>query len=373
MKITNLKPIKILDSRGEETLEVRLETNQGIASACVPQGKSRGKYEAASVLADEAIKSIKEKILPQIKKKEIGSQKELDDFLLELDGSENKSNLGANAILGISLAFARVFSRSQNKKLCQYIAELLGREVTDFDNMWLLFNMINGGAHAPSGPQIQEYLLILRFKNGKGIWQAKDIYHKLGEKLKTGVGDEGGYIIEEKDDEKPLEIIFQTIQEMDLANEVRLGLDIAASQLDRELDVLPLIKKYNLLYVEDPFPEEEWEKFKDLKEKINKDNLIVGDDLTVSNPDRIKQAVEKEAIDGVIIKPNQIGTLSETLEAIKTAYKNNLEVIVSHRSGETCDPFIADLAVGCGAWGFKAGATRGGERTAKYNRLLTII
>ena len=374
MKISNIKPIKILDSRGEETIKVTIETDKAIASACIPQGKSTGKYEAVSLPADKAIENIKKRISPQLVEREINSQQELDQLLLKLDNSEDKSNLGANAILGVSLAFARAFSRSQNKKLYQYIGELLKKEPTEFNDMWLLFNIINGGAHSPTKrPQIQEYLILLKFKNGEGIWQATEIHHKLKEKLKIGVGDEGGFVVKEMDNEKPLEIISQTIQEANLGGKVRLGLDVAASQFDKDLDILSLIKKYNLLYVEDPLSEEEWKKFRDLKEKIKGDSLIVGDDLTVSNPKRIKKAVEENSIHGVIIKPNQIGTLSECLEAIKTAQENNLKVIISHRSGETCDPFIADLAVACGAWGFKAGAPYGGERVAKYNRLLAII
>jgi len=373
MKISNIKPIKILDSRGEETIAVILQTDKGIASACVPQGKSKGKNEAVSLPADEAIKNIEKKISPKIIGKKVNSQQELDKLLLELDGTKDKSRLGANAILGISLAFARVFSRSQNKKLYQYIAELLEKKLDKSNDLWLLSNVINGGAHAPYGPKIQEYLILLKFENGQGVWKAREIYHKLGEKLKAGVGDEGGFLINEQDNEKPLQIISEVINELGMMRQVRLGLDVAASQLDKNSDISSLMKKYNLFYVEDPLGEEDWDGFKKLKQKTKgTDWLIIGDDLTVSNPKRIEQAVKEQAIDGVIIKPNQIGTLSETLEAIKVAQKNNLKVIVSHRSGETCDPFIADLAIGCDAWGLKAGAPRGGERTVKYNRLLKI-
>jgi len=374
MKISNIKPIKILDSRGEETIGVTIQTKKGFASAFVPQGKSKGKYEAISLPVDKAIENIEKKISPRIIGKEINSQQELDQLILELDGTEDKSNLGANAILGISLAFARAFSRSQNKKLHQYIAELLEKNPNEINDLWLLSNVINGGAHAPYGPEIQEYLILLKLKNGEGVLKASKIYHKLREKLKTGVGDEGGLLINEQDNEKPLEIISKVINELGMMRQVRLGLDVAASQLNKNLDILSLMKKYNLFYIEDPLGEEDWDGFKKLKQKTKgTDWLIVGDDLTVSNPKRIKQAVKKQAVDGVIIKPNQIGTLSETLEAIKTAQENNLKVIISHRSGETCDPFIADLAVGCNAWGFKAGAPHGGERVVKYNRLLKII
>ncbi len=374
MKIKKVKAIKILDSRGEQTIKVTLETNKGIASACIPQGKSTGKYEAVSVSADQAVKNINQKIFPRIKNKEIEIQQELDKALIHLDGTKNKSKLGANAILGISLAFARAYSRSNNKKLYQYIAELLNKKISDFNNLWLLFNMINGGVHAPHGPEIQEYLVLLKFNHGQGIWQAKTIYQKLKEKLNSGAGDEGGLLITEKNNEKPLEIISETLNELGLSHQSRLGLDIAASQLNQDIDVVSLMKKYNLLYVEDPCGEDNWRAFKKLKEKTKKtDWLIIGDDLTVSNPKRIKKAIKKKAVDGIIIKPNQIGTLSEVLEAIKIAQGEGLKVIISHRSGETCDPFIADLAVGSQAWGLKAGAPQGGERVAKYNRLLDII
>ncbi len=374
MKIKNIKAIKILDSRGEETIKVTLETNKGVGSACVPQGKSTGKHEAVSVSADQAIENINKKILPKIRNKKVKNQQEIDKALIHLDGTKNKSRLGANTILGISLGFARVYSRSENKKLYEYIAELLNKQVSDFNNLWLLFNMINGGVHASQGPEIQEYLTLLKFNHGQGIWQAKTIYQKLREKLTYGTGDEGGFLILDKNNEKPLEILLETLKELGLYNQSRLGLDVAASQLNQEVDIFSLMKKYNLLYVEDPCEEDNWKAFKNLKQKTKQtDWLIVGDDLTVSNPKRIKKAIKKQTIDGVIIKPNQIGTLTETLEAIKIAQGKGLKVIISHRSGETCDPFIADLAVGAQAWGLKAGAPRGGERIAKYNRLLTIV
>ena len=380
--IKNIKAIKILDSRANPTLKVILETDRGIFSSCAPQGKSKGKYEAVSLPAETAVKNINGVILPELKNKKIESQEELDKLLIELDGTENKSKLGANAILGISLSFARVLARAERKKLYQYLFEKYGKLFSqEFSSkMWLLFNFINGGAHSPSGPDIQEYLVLIPFNNGKGVWAASKIYNRLKEKFKKGVGDEGGFIIEEKNNEKPLQIISQILDETGMKGEVRLGMDVAYSQFKNKQSLkefksflMHLIEKYNLLYIEDPFDEDNWTEFRDLKNEFGKDTLIVGDDLTVSNPSRIKTAIDKDAINGIIIKPNQIGTLTETLNAIKLAYENDIKVIISHRSGDTCDDFIADLAVGINAWGLKSGAPRGSERCSKYNRLLEIL
>ena len=380
--IKDIKAIKILDSRANPTLKVILETDKGIFSSCVPQGKSKGKYEAISLPAEVAVRNINGIILPELRNKKIENQEELDELLIELDGTENKSKLGANAILGISLSFARVLAQAERKKLYQYLFEKYGKLFSqEFSSkMWLLFNLINGGAHSPSGPDIQEYLVLIPFNNGKGIWAASKIYNRLKEKFKKGVGDEGGFIIEEKNNEKPLQIISQILDETGMKGEVRLGMDVAYSQFKNKQSLkefksflMHLIENYNLLYIEDPFDEDNWTEFRDLKNEVGKDTLIVGDDLTVSNPSRIKTAIDKDAINGIIIKPNQIGTLTETLNAIKLAYENDIKVIISHRSGDTCDDFIADLAVGINAWGLKSGAPRGSERCSKYNRLLEIL
>ena len=379
--IKDIKAIKILDSRANPTLKVILETDKGTSFSCVPQGKSKGKYEAVSLPAELGIKNINEIILPELKNKKIESQEELDKLLIELDGTENKSKLGANAILGISLSFARILAQVEKKELYEYLFEKYGKSFFQGSSkMWLLFNFINGGVHSPSGPDIQEYLVLIPFNNGKGIWIASKIYNRLKEKLKKGVGDEGGFIIEEKNNEKPLQIISQILDETKTKDEVKLGMDVAYSQFKNKQSLkefksflMHLIEKYNLVYVEDPFDEDNWAEFKDLKNEVGKDTLIVGDDLTVSNPSRIKTAIDKDAINGIIIKPNQIGTLTETLSAIKLAYENDIKVIISHRSGDTCDDFIADLAIGVNAWGLKSGAPRGSERCSKYNRLLEIL
>ncbi|MBD3282157.1 MAG: hypothetical protein GF387_00925 [Candidatus Portnoybacteria bacterium] len=369
MKIKNIEAIKILDSRGEETVKIKIESSQGTASACVPQGKSTGSHEVKITSPEKAQEIIDKEIMSKIKDKEINTQEEIDKALLEIDHTKDKSMLGGNITLGISIAFSRIASRSQDKDLHKYLAELINE--TSETEINLLMNFINGGVHSPSGPSIQEYLLIIPFNQGQGLKKGVDLYKKLGQKLKTGTGDEGGYILKESSSEKPLEILKELLEENKETN-IRLGIDAAASKIQEEINMEDLIKKYNLLYIEDPLPEDDWDGFINLKKQLNENNLIIGDDLTVTNPERIEKAGKEKIIDGVIIKPNQIGTIWETIQAIKKANQYNLKTIISHRSGETCDTFIADLAVAANAWGFKSGAPRGSERNGKYSRLLYL-
>ena len=376
MKILFLKGIKILDSRGEETLKVVMKTDRGgWSSVSLPQGKSKGKKEVISLKVNESLKRIKE-IFSFLANKKISSQEQLDRLLLKLDGTENKRNLGGNTILGISLSLAKNFAQSRKQELYQYLKELIDKKEKISFNLKLLFNLINGGLHSPSGPSIQEYLLLTNLDKGRGIWLASKIYHSLGKKLKAGLGDEGGFILRERDNELPLRLLKQIVKKINSSQKIRFGLDVAASNIKEKINILKLVEKYNLLYLEDPKKENNFAGFRKLREELKsqgKDTLVVGDDLTATNPQRIKRAIREKSIDGIIVKPNQIGSLTEAIEAIKIAKKNKLKVIISHRSGETCDNFIADLALASNAWGLKSGAPSRSERNSKYNRLLEIL
>ncbi len=408
MRITKIKAKEILDSRGRPTLEVTAFAGDIKASFGVPSGASKGKYEARELRdrtkeflgfgVKKAKKNIEKIIAPKLKGKDIFEQKKIDDILLKLDGSKNKKNLGANAIIGTSGAILKLAAKIKNKSLWQYIAEKYNFKP---QMPFLVMNFVNGGKHADSPLAFQEYQIILKTKKSvyKALNNAYLVFKNLERQIKKekintfGVGDEGGYVLPLKDNEKPLSFLLAAIKSTGLKNSknVFLGLDIAASSFYKKNKyilttktitkiqmlnyVFGLAKKYDLFYLEDPFEENDFETFKTLKEKLlstGKKTLIVGDDLTVTNASRIKKAIQKNAISAVLIKPNQIGTITETIEAIKLAKSNSLKTIISHRSGETNDDFIADLAVGTSSEGLKAGSICRGERLAKYNRLLKI-
>lgn len=384
-KIKGISAIKILNSRGEETIKVKVKSENHEASFAVPQGKSAGYHEAISLSSDAAINKIKEVIAPIIIGMEVDFQK-IDKVLIEKDGTAQKKSLGANAILGTSIAVAKLQAKIEKKLLFDFLSQFFKEQKGNFH---LLMNLINGGVHSFNGPPFQEYLIVLKGNTfAESIFLGARIYKEIGDALKTNIGDEGGYVPMERDVEFPLRLFTQIIQDKGFdKNKVSIGIDIAATQFfqdncyligDKEFTntelknfYLEILKKYNIEYLEDPFFEDDFEDFSLLKKECS-NCLIVGDDLTVTNTVHLKQAIEQESISGLIIKPNQIGTLSETIDTIKLAKENNIEVIVSHRSGDTNDFFISDLAVACGAWGLKSGAPARGERIAKYNRLLEI-
>ena len=388
-KISNVRGRKILNSRGIPTIEVEVEAEGVKGRASIPEGKSVGKYEAVSLPPEEAIENIKEKIAPAIIGKE-ANFKEIDGELIKMDGTENKSNLGANTILGISLACARVQAKLEKKSLFDFLSQFFSSEPKDRKeiDLTLLMNIVNGGMHAFGGPDIQEYHIVIKGENiEESIFLGAEIYREMRKFFKGNIGDEGGLVPRFNDNQFPLEAISRVIAEKQVRRKVRLGLDVAASQLfDGEkyklgqallspqalLEFyLRLSKKFDIVYLEDPFCEDDYNSFTILKEKIE-GCLIVGDDLTVTHFEKTKKAIEEEAISGIVVKPNQVGTLSEVIDLINFAQKKGIKVIISHRSGETNDSFIADLAVACGAWGIKTGAPARGEEVAKYNRLLEI-
>jgi len=408
-KIHSIKAREILDSRGNPTVEVDLETNLGIFRASVPSGASRGKYEAVELRDGgkryhgmgvlKAVRNVNEIITPKLKGKDVTRQKEIDELLIKLDGTENKSKLGANAICSVSMAVCRTGATTNNLPLYKYISQVYQRDPAALSLPLPCFNIINGGVHAGNELDFQEFMISPQQKTfSRNLQIASEIYHQLKEIIKQkyidlgiNVGDEGGFAPPVRVPEEALNLILEAAKNLGYQNKIKIILDVAASQFyakgtyktrigafSREgllKYYSDLIQKYPILALEDPFTEDDWEGWQKLKSNIKNQRskiIIIGDDLLATNPKRIKLAEEKKACNAVIIKMNQIGTITETIEAAKLAKSYGWKIIVSHRSGETCDDFVADLAVGIGADFIKTGAPARGERVAKYNRLLRI-
>jgi len=409
--IKTIKAQEILDSRGNPTVAVELITDFGIFQASVPSGASKGKYEAVELRDGgeryqgrgvlKAVKNVNEKIGPKLKGKDVRNQKKIDQILIELDGTKNKSKLGANAILPVSMAVCRAGAKAKNIPLWQHLKNQYDINSTAVRSVLSLptpcFNIINGGAHAGNELDIQEFMVVPQINTfKKALQQASEIYHTLREilikdfgRLAINVGDEGGFAPPLYHTQEALNLIMKAIKESNYREKTKIGLDCAASQffkkenykLDKTIFTgeglltfyQEIVKKYPILFIEDPFAEEDWQGWRKLKVKSEKLKvLIIGDDLLATNPMRMEMAKERNACNAAIVKPNQIGTVTETLEAAKLAKSFGWKIMVSHRSGETNDDFIADLAVGISADFIKSGAPARGERVAKYNRLLKI-
>lgn len=391
MKITKCHADKIKDSRNEDTLEVEICAGEICTKASVPAGKSTGSREVVALVANEAIKNVNEVIAPKLLEQEVNFI-EIDKFLLELDGTDNKAKLGANAMLGISIAVLKLEAQLTQQPLWRYIqlfgtpsAKNSGDNSGKFPRLFV--NVLNGGVHAGFNLPFQEYMFVLG--NGQNvagpIEQMKILFDQLGKKLeKDGRGfqwgDEGGFTFNSNQLEEPFGILSKLHNNLavDMASGVFfdndayhiLGQEYSSSELLNLYE--GLVKKFPIVSLEDPFSENDFESFAKLTERMGVDRLIVGDDLTTTNPQMIEKAIDEKLINTVLIKPNQIGTMSETLEAIKLTHQAGLKTIISHRSGETMDSFIADLAVGVGAYGIKTGAPSQLERMAKYDRLVEI-
>ncbi len=396
-KISAAKGVIINDSRGEKTIEVAILSGDIETKASVPSGKSRGKHEAKPAEPEKALQNL-DKIMRAAALKDFRNIREFDDFLLELDGTPDKRNLGANTTLALSVCFARLLAKEKNIPLY----EILNNESASASSFPRLFaNLINGGLHVDHDLNplpFQEYLVIPQAHDPDEslrsvfsfIESLKSILVSRG--AGERFGDEGGFVVSGVNPELGLEILDETRRIHD--GNVDFGIDAAASSLYSGKDGIYkwresgwnneelariykwIAKRYGLLSIEDPFDEdkeEEWIGFmRDLRDKEESDLWVVGDDLTVTNAERIKNAAEANAANAVIIKPNQRGTVSETIRAADLAKQFGWKVIVSHRSGETEDDFIADLAYGIGADGLKAGSPLRGERLVKYKRLIEI-
>jgi enolase len=399
--ITKILAEEIKDSRGNPTIKVTVWSGgaQGIFS--VPSGASTGAHEAHELRdsngkgVQNAIKKINNVIAPALIGKDILNQHEIDKIMIELDGTPNKDNLGGNSMIGVSVACAKAAAAALGVETYEHLrtlAEMKPSRKVPF----LYMNLINGGKHAKNNLAFQEYHIVSDTEN---VVEAVEIGIKIQNSLKKIIGkelgeeslvlgDEGGYAPQVSDIKKPLQFLNEAIKENNLEGKVMLALDVASSSFykdgkykvdgkevskDELLAIYnSLIKEFDLLSIEDPFDEESFGDFEDLKEN-NIGLFVVGDDLTVTNVSLLKKAIEHDSINAMIIKPNQIGTLTETLETMRLARENSIELIVSHRSGETMDDFIADIAFAFNCFGMKAGSPIKPERMVKYKRLEKII
>lgn len=403
-KIKSIRAREILNSKGQWTIEAEVETELGVFEASVPSGTSKGKYEAVEIECQKAVENIERIIAPELKGEDVTEQEKIDRILIDLDGTENKSKLGANTILAVSVALSRAGGCSAKLPLYSYISksyEVQPRQIMPLP----CFNVLNGGAHAGNDLDIQEFMVVPSSESfKKNLQVGVEIYQhlkrtlekKLG-KFAINVGYEGGFVPPIKKTKEALDLLMEAIKEAGYENKVNLGLDCAASEFCRngkynfegeklnEEKLLEfykeLIKKYPISFLEDPFSQDDWQSWQRFviglanhHDKVGGKStvLVVGDDLTVTSLKRMELAKKKNACNGVIIKPNQIGTVTETIKAVKLAKQFGWKVIVSHRSGDTGDNFISDLAVGINADFIKAGAPARGERVTKYNRLLRI-
>ncbi|MEA2006884.1 MAG: phosphopyruvate hydratase [Patescibacteria group bacterium] len=414
MKIQYIDAYEILDSRGNPTVEAKITTESGISSkASVPSGASTGTKEAIELRDGdkerfggkgvlEACKNIREKIMPAIKGIDVTEQWEIDKTMIELDGTENKSKLGANAILAVSLAVARSGAKYSHLPLWKYLRNSLRfKKDENYDFPVPLLNVINGGVHADSGLDVQEYMIIPSGIKGfaNRMRAGAELYHALRNRLaeqgfRVAVGDEGGFAPSLHSNEDALAQIANTVKSSnyELGKQVKIGMDVAASEFydkkkdlyDMKLDQKQLnskqmaelyekwIEDYHIELIEDPMSEFDWKGWTDFNKQSGDKITIVGDDLTVTNKKIVEEAHKKKAINSVLIKVNQIGSLSETAQCIQAARNHDMSIAISHRSGETEDTFIADLAVAATAEYVKFGAPARSERVSKYNRISKI-
>ncbi|HPL93065.1 MAG TPA: phosphopyruvate hydratase [bacterium] len=412
--IADVQARQILDSRGNPTVETKVVLTGGIsAKASVPSGASTGVHEACELRDKKqniyfgkgvlsAVNNVNKVIRKALLKKDVREQRALDKLMLSLDGTENKSKLGANAILSVSLACARAGALASGLPLYRYLREIFGIKGKKYILPIPSFNILNGGKHADNNLDFQEYMLFPagvksaaeQVRAGAEIFQ--QLKHLLNKKnLVTSVGDEGGFAPSLKNNEEALEIISQAVKNAgwQLGKEIFFALDPAASEFyDGKKYVLKgekkgglslsgaemikywqkLIDKYPIISIEDGLAEDDWPAWQDLTYQLGDEIQLVGDDLLVTNVERLQKAIDSGVANAILIKVNQIGSLSETIDAILLAQKHEYGVMISHRSGETPDDFIVDLAVATNAGQLKSGSLSRGERIAKYNRLMEI-
>ena len=379
-KISKVEANKILDSRNQETIEVKITTDDGMMGIdSVPSGTSTGSFEAKVVAPDIAVNNINHVIAPKLINLDPRDQENIDKLLRELDGTPDKSKLGANAILGASLAVARAASTQEKLPLYEWLNKLYtktGQHVKPAIPTPMMV-MVEGGKHAENNLCIQEFLCITSLENGRKIWNnLKSILEKNN--LQARLGLEGGFTPELEYDEDAIQLILDAAAQggLRIPQDVLLGLDVAANHcvMDHE-NILLMLDRYPIYSVEDPIAEDEWQQWAQLKLELDqkeRDYLLIGDDLFVTNEERLNKGINNLVANGIIIKVNQVGTLTETLEVIAKAAKAKYTHILSHRSGETMDTFIADLAVATAAKYIKSGAPYASERVIKYNRISEI-
>ena len=426
MKIISIIGREILDSRGFPTIEAVLELDNGkTVKSSVPSGASTGKREALELRDGDvsryfgkgvlkAIENLEKKISPALIGK-VPDLVEMDKFILELDGTDNKSNLGANAMLAASMVVTRAQAENEGLDLHEFISKVfktkaltlnVSSENVSFEKQIIpkvMFNILNGGVHADNGISFQEFMIMPTSSDfNKNLQMASTVYHNLkqilkDENLSVGVGDEGGFapIFKRKKvfaERQALDFLVQAVDKsnLKLGDDILFCLDVAASQFydektgcyiieDQKLSTVELIdfyksllKDYPLFSIEDALQEEDWDGWKFLTDEIGEKVQLVGDDIFVTNIDLIKKGVDLGVANSVLIKPNQIGLVTQCLESIKYSCNSDYKAIISHRSGETLDTFISDLVVGTGTGQFKSGACVRGERVSKYNRLLDL-
>ncbi len=400
-KIEHIHAREILDSRGNPTIEVEVTTNDGyFGRAAIPSGASTGLYEAVELRDGgklfhgkgvmKAVAAVEKEIFPKLKDVDVSDQAEIDHLMIELDGTENKGRLGGNAILGVSVASAKAAAASEKKRLYQYVKSDSSLLPVPF------FNVVNGGKHAGNQLDFQEFMIApTGAKNfHEALRMGSEIYQELKSKLlkdygknAINVGDEGGFSPPVRSPEEALDAIMVSAEEMGYSDKTVLAMDVAASSFYKGdgkysvegkqintgelIDIYrDLVAKYPIKSIEDPLEEEDYEGFVEITKALP--IQILGDDIFVTNRKRLQKGIDMGACNALLWKVNQIGTLTEALDAAKLAMDNGYNVMASHRSGETEDPFVADLSVALGCGQIKSGAPCRGERTAKYNQLLRI-
>jgi len=412
-KIKKIIAREILDSRGNPTVETKVMLDNGIiGAASVPSGASTGVHEAWELRdGDEkrysgkgvlkACKNVNEKIIKVLTGVKVVKQREIDEAMIKLDGTKNKSNLGANAILSVSLACARAAAVYKNKELYEYLGESFGYSKKDYKLPIPSFNIFNGGKHADTNLDFQEFMILPVKKTAfkEKVRMGAEIFHELGAVLKeagfdTDVGNEGGYAPDIFSSIQAVELILSAIHRAgyEPGREVGIGTDVGSSELYSKKDGKYIFKldkaqftnttliglyyewfrKYPIISIEDGLDQDDWEGWRELTKELGAEMMLIGDDLFVTNSKRLRRGVKERAANAVLIKFNQVGTLSETMDTIKLAQKHGYKLMVSHRSGETCDNFIADLSVAVGAEFIKSGSLSRSERLSKYNRLMEI-
>ena len=384
-KIKSIKGRQVFDSRGNPTVEAEVFSDDGHhALAIVPSGASTGTHEAFELRDKEnknylgksvfkAVENINGPISKSLKNIDFNDQKKIDRILIDLDGTEQKKKLGANAILAVSIASCKLAAIEKNISLYKYLGNSKSTQLPI-----PLLNIINGGVHAKNNLDIQEFMI--RPEKSKSFSEAMRKSFLVIQNLKsmldnTNVGDEGGFAPNLKNNEEAIQVIIKAIEKSGFkpGEDISICLDVAANELDKEKTIeyySELVKKYPIKSIEDPFKEDDWESWKKLTKNTN--IQIVGDDLFATNIKRLEKGIKDKSANAILVKLNQIGTLSETLDAINLAHKNGFKTIISHRSGDSEDTFIADLAVATNSSQIKTGSLARSERVSKYNRLLRI-